>query len=127
MTRQGFGGNQAKELSVWQKMKLGFVNLVQQTTFISLIYLLLFGLSTIVEISFYKQNLTPHAHQTLFLDLFVHNIDFALDSIFIVSSIYFLLQFYSIGWAKKWVIFAYSFLIVANIGLIKYILFIKIK
>ncbi|WP_317619456.1 sulfatase-like hydrolase/transferase [Empedobacter stercoris] len=120
MTRQGFGGNQAKELSVLQKMKLGFVNLVQQTTFISLIYLLLFGVSTIVEISFYKQNLTPHAHQTLFLDLFVHNIDFALDSIFIVSLIYFLLQFYSIGWAKKWVIFAYSFLIVANIGLIKY-------
>ncbi|MGL5233285.1 MAG: sulfatase-like hydrolase/transferase [Empedobacter falsenii] len=120
MTRQGFGGNQAKELSIWQKLKLGFMNLVQQTTFISLVYLLLFGLSSILEFYLYQENLTTTSNQTLFFDLFAHNIDFALDSIFVVSFIYFLLQFYSISWAKKWIIFAYSFLIILNILLIKY-------
>ena len=55
MTRQGFGGNQAEELSIWQKLKLGFINLVQQTTFISLVYLLLFGLSTILEFYLYQE------------------------------------------------------------------------
>lgn len=119
MTRQGFAGNNEKELSILEKLKLGFIELVQNTTAISICYLILTIIATFGEYFIFKNKINSDTNIIL-SELLIRNGLFAMKAIFIVSGIYYLLQFYNQFWAQLSVKIIYPVLVISNLMLVNY-------
>lgn len=120
MTRQGFASNTQNEITLKQKLALGFIEMLKNTTLVSLVYFIFAFVSTIGEYYFFKQKITEEDSKIILTELIAKNTLFAFKAIFVVSTIYYLLQFYNQLWAKRSVEIIYATLIIGNFSLINY-------
>ena len=119
MTRQGFANDQ-KELSFKEKIVLGFKQLVKETTAISFTYFILSLLIAVSEYLLFKEKITETDSTIILSELIVRNILFSTKAIVVVSTLYFLLQYYNIVWARLSVKIIYPLLTISNLLLINY-------
>ena len=120
MTRQGFASNTQKEISLKQKLVLGFNEMLKNTTIVSLVYFSFVILSTVGEYYFFKQKISNGEPTLILTELIAKNTLFSFKAIFIVSIFYYLLQFYNQLWAKRSIEIIYATLIIGNFSLINY-------
>ena len=119
MTRQGFAGNNQKELSLKEKLKLGVIAMVTNTTAISFFYLILSIISTIGEYYFFKEKITSDT-SIILNELLIKNTLFSAKAIIFTSVLYFLFQYYNQFWAQLIPKIIYPTLIISNLMLINY-------
>lgn len=101
MTRQGFASNTQNKIALKQKLVLGFNEMLKNTTVVSLVYFVIATLSTLGEYYFFKQKINSENPSIVLIELMTKNTVFALQAIFVVSILYYGLQFYNQLWPKE--------------------------
>lgn len=118
MERRGFLYDE--ELPRWKRMQLGFFAMLKSTMVASLLFIVLYLISAVLEFYFYERTFNEAGTTSELYRLLAENLDFALSVVFISSMLYYVIQYFSISFAKRVIHFIYTFLLLTNILLIKY-------